>query len=200
MRNNIARDLHDEVGATLSGISMYTHLTRDQNSLQDIAGVEKSLHVIQQNADEMVLKLNDIVWLVNPEQDSLLKLVQRLEEYAFEMAEVRNMQVQIQLPANIGQLSLPMNIRRNIFLLFKEAINNSVKYSGGSLLRFEVSLTGNQLACVLTDNGKGFEEAAVRKGNGLKNMQKRAEDIGGVFHMQATPGKGSSVGIKIKIT
>jgi signal transduction histidine kinase len=200
IRNKIARDLHDEVGATLSGISMYTHLTKEQINQSDNAGVEKSLSIIQQNAGEMVNKLNDIVWLVNPEQDSLQKLVQRLEEYAFEMAGVKNMQVKINLPADIGGLQLAMDIRRNIFLFCKEAINNAVKYSCGNLLRLDVKLSGSILEFSVSDNGTGFNTASVKKGNGLGNMQKRAAEIGAEFSLQAVPGKGSAISIQVRIT
>ena len=101
-RLRISRELHDEVGATLSGIAMYSHLTKEQIKQSNTIEVEKSLNIMQQSAGEMVNKLNDIVWLVNPDQDSLQKLIQRLEEYARDMAAIKNMQVKVNVPEHLS--------------------------------------------------------------------------------------------------
>jgi signal transduction histidine kinase len=98
----ISRELHDEVGATLSGIAMYSHLTKEQIKNASISEVEKSLNIMQQSAGEMVDKLNDIVWFINPNQDSLQKLIQRLEEYATDMAMIKNMQVKANVPSHLA--------------------------------------------------------------------------------------------------
>src|SRR4029077_17482002 len=128
-RLRISRELHDEVGATLSGIAMYSHLTKEQIKQSNTTEVEKSLNIMQQSAGEMVNKLNDIVWLINPDQDSLQKLIQRLEEYARDMAAIKNIQVKTNVSEHLHEHSLPMESRRNIYLFCKEAINNAVKYS-----------------------------------------------------------------------
>ncbi len=199
-RLRISQELHDEVGATLSGISMYSHLTKEQMKHAQTAEVEKSLTIIQQSAGEMVNKLNDIVWLINPGQDSLQKLIQRLEEYAGEMAAIKNMQVKITLPEQFSTHSLPVEGRRNIYLFCKEAINNAVKYSEADLLELTVKEYNQLLEISIRDNGKGFDVENVKRGNGLGNMKQRANGLGADFDIQSEPGEGCFISLKLKIT
>jgi len=199
-RLRISRELHDEVGATLSGIAMYSHLTREQIKQANTVEVEKSLNIMQQSAGEMVNKLNDIVWLVNPDQDSMQKLIQRLEEYARDMAAIKSMQIKVNVPENLHEHSLPMESRRNIYLFCKEAINNAVKYSNGTLLELNITEVDNKLEFSVSDNGKGFDAIMVRRGNGLGNMQKRADEIGAKLTLQSKQDEGSFLSMQIKIT
>ena len=155
---------------------------------------------MQQSAGEMVNKLNDIVWLINPDQDSLQKLVQRLEEYATDMAMIKNMQVKVNVPAHVTEHSLPMESRRNIYLFCKEAINNSVKYSNGTLLELTIKESNNHLEFSVSDDGKGFDAVMVRRGNGLENMQKRADEIGAQLTLQSKKNEGCLVSMQLKIT
>ena len=198
-RLRISRELHDEVGATLSGIAMYSHLTKTQMKNAQTAEVEKSLNIMQQSAGDMVNKLSDIVWLINPGQDSLQKLVQRLEEYATDMAMIKNIQVKINFPANLAEHNLPVESRRNIYLFCKEAINNAVKYSQGTLLELNVKETGDKLEFSVSDNGKGFDAVTVRRGNGLENMQKRADEIGAKLLLQSKREEGCFVSMQVKV-
>lgn len=199
-RLRISRELHDEVGATLSGIAMYSHLTKAQIKNADTTEVEKSLNIMQESAGEMVNKLNDIVWLVNPDQDSLQKLIQRLEDYARDMAAIKNIHVKVNASENLYEHNLPMESRRNIYLFCKEAINNAVKYSNGTLLELNIKEAGNLLEFSVSDNGKGFDVVTVRRGNGLENMQKRADEIGAKLTLESNQDAGSLVSMQIKIT
>jgi len=199
-RLRISRELHDEVGATLSGISMYSHLAKEQIKYSSNLAIEKSLTIMQHSSGEMVNKLNDIVWLIKPEQDSLKKLVERLEEYAHNMAAIKNMHVEISLPENLHEHTLPMETRRNIYMFCKEAINNAVKYSQGSLLKLGMKEVEGNLEVSIGDNGKGFDAAIVRRGNGLENMQKRADEIGATLVLTSKENEGVSISIKCKIT
>jgi signal transduction histidine kinase len=199
-RLRISRELHDEVGATLSGIAMYSQLTKEQIKHADSSEVEKSLNIMQQNAGEMVNKLNDIVWLINPDKDTLQKLVQRLDEYATDMAMIKNMQVKVNVPTHLAEHSLPMESRRNIYLFCKEAINNAVKYSNGTLLQLTIKEANNTLEFSVSDNGKGFDAVMVRRGNGLDNMQKRADEIGAKLMLQSKKDEGCLVSMQFKIT
>ena len=199
-RLRISSELHDEIGATLSGIAMYSHLAKEQIKTTQKTEVEKSLTVMQQSAGEMINKLNDIVWLVNSEQDTLQKLVERLEEYATNMAPIKNMGVKFIIPADIADINLPVEHRRNIYLFCKEAINNAVKYSGSNLLTVAVKKNDHQLEFSVGDNGKGFNPAFIKKGNGLDNMQQRADEIGAKFTLRSIEGEGSVVSMELKIT
>lgn len=199
-RLRISRELHDEVGATLSGVAMYSHLTKTQLQSSDIIGVENSLNIMQESSAQMVNKLNDIVWLMNPEQNSLQKLIQRLEEYARNMASAKNMQVKVDVPSHLHEHLLPIEKRRNIYLFCKEAINNAVKYSDGSLLELRIREFDSNLEFAVSDNGNGFDTVKVRRGNGLHNMQQRAEDIGAKLSLQSKKEEGTSISMEIKIT
>ena len=199
-RLRISRELHDEVGATLSGIAMYSHLTKEQIKNEDTTEVKKSLDIMQQSAGEMVNKLNDIVWLINPEQDSLQKLIERLEEYARDMASIKNMEVAVHIPENIAAINLPIESRRNIYMFCKEAINNAVKYSNATLLELIIKETNGKMEFSVSDNGKGFDAVMVRRGNGLVNMQQRADEIGAKLLIQSQHDGGSQISLQCKIT
>jgi len=200
-RLRISRELHDELGSTLSGILMYSHLTREQIHATKTEEVEKSLNNIQQSAGEMVEKLSDIVWLVNPEKDSLQKLIERLEQYAEDMAIIKGMEVKIAISPKLTNINLPVESRRNIYLFCKEAINNAVKYSNANVIELNMKETENRkIEISVTDDGKGFDTAKVRNGNGLINMQQRAEDLGSKYSLQTFPGSGTKISLTFKIT
>ncbi len=189
-RLRISAELHDEVGATLSGIAMYSHLAKEQ--LNDPVGsiLSNSLDIIQQNAGEMVNKLNDIVWLINPGNDNLQQLLQRLEDYTVQMAAVKGIRVKSNINGHHSQAVLPAETRRNIYLLFKEAVNNAVKYSQATLFEFVISEEPKGITISFIDNGKGFDREVVKNGNGLHNMQKRAGEIGADLQYVTVPGTG----------
>jgi signal transduction histidine kinase len=148
----------------------------------------------------MVNKLNDIVWVVNPRHDSLRQLMQKLEEYALEMAVVKGIKVQSNIQTGIENLNLPMESRRNIYLICKEAINNAVKYSGASILEIRIYPIDHSVEFLIKDNGKGFNNTAIKKGDGLGNMQKRADEIGAKLILQSRENEGTSVSLHYKIT
>ena len=200
LRNRISAELHDDIGSTLSGISMYSHLAREQIKNTNTEEIEKSLNIMQQSAGEMVNKLNDIVWFVNPEQDSLQKLIQRLKEYVVDMAAIKNMKVKVNVQANMQEHNLSIESRRNIYLFSKEAINNAVKYSEATLLELNIKEANGILEFAVADNGKGFDITTIKKGNGLGNMAKRADEIGAILMVRSKQHEGSLLSIKLKIT
>jgi signal transduction histidine kinase len=199
-RLRVSQELHDEVGATLSGIAMYSHLAKEQIKNTQTGAIQNSLNIIQSNASEMVNKLNDIVWLINPGQDSLQKLMQRLEDYAMQIAAVKNIRVKSNLNGYYAENILPAETRRNIYLLFKEAINNAVKYSEASLLELTINQNNNLLKITISDNGKGFAVDTLKQGNGLTNMQKRAEELNADFSINTKLNEGCQVSLALKIT
>ena len=199
IRERISQDLHDEVGATLSGIAMYSYLTKEQMKSGEQNEMEKSLNVIQQSSTEMVTKLNDIIWAVDPQHDSLQKLVQRLEDYAVEIAGAKGMRVDVNVPKDLEKLKVPMKARRNIYLICKEGINNAAKYSEAASLELKVKTIDHSLEFVIRDNGIGYDPDSVRRGNGLENMQKRAHDIGAKLRLETVKGKGSTISVLVDL-
>lgn len=199
-RLRLSRDLHDEVGATLSGIAMYSHVAREQVKHSKPVEADESLSIMQSSAGDMVNKLSDIVWLMNPEQDTLSKFIERLEEYARKMASARNMQVSIILPRGMESIQMPFEARRNIYLVCKEAINNAVKYSNGGYIRLQVKIIDDKILFTVQDDGKGFDEITIRRGNGLENMKRRAEEIGATFSISSEKNQGVNIELQYKLT
>ncbi|MFN8271027.1 MAG: histidine kinase [Chitinophagaceae bacterium] len=197
-RLRISRELHDEVGSTLSGIAMYSHLSKEQMKSAQMENVEKSLNIMQQSASEMVAKLNDIVWLLNPAQESLEKLVQKLEDYANDMCRAKDIHLNVKVNANLSEVKLSMATRHNIYLFCKEAINNAVKHSECSSLELLVREINDTLELSIADNGKGFNEATIQKGNGLANMKKRGQEIGAAVGLETEYRMGSRLFLRVK--
>jgi len=198
-RLRISRDLHDEVGATLSGISMYSHLAKEQIKIEHQNELLNSLTIMQESSGDMVNKLNDIVWLLNPDQAQLHQLVEKLEAYARQMAEINTIKVTVEISDNIAEIELPLEVRRNVYLIFKEAINNSIKYSQATTLNLSVMDFDHTLEVTIHDNGIGFDPEMIKKGNGLDNMKKRAEEIGALLHLKSSPGKGTRLSLVYKL-
>jgi signal transduction histidine kinase len=161
---------------------------------------KQSVNIIQKSAGEMVQNLNDLVWMINPNQDTLQKLIDRLEEYAINMASVKDIHVKVNLLGQTDQIQIPVESRRNVYLFCKEAINNAVKYSNATILELTVKEVNGQLEFSISDNGKGFDEVMVRRGNGLENMQKRADEIGAKLKLKSKQNEGTSVSLQFKIT
>lgn len=197
MRTRIATDLHDDIGATLSSISMYSDALKKQVK-QQMPQLEPVLNKIGESSREMVTGMSDIVWAINPENDSGEKLLSRIENYARDMCAVNNITLHVQFDDKIKQLLLPLAIRKNLYLIFKEALNNALKYAGAKNITVSLQYS-NRLTMQVADDGRGFDEATVRKGNGLKNFALRAEEMGGSLLLQSTPGTGTLVQVSCKI-
>lgn len=200
LRNKISGELHDDLGSTLSGISMYSHIINSLVQSGNYEQVKESAGIIQKSADEMTQHLGDLVWSINPDHDTLQKLIEKLEEYARDMAAVKNMQVGIVVEEDSKSIALPLESRRNIYLFCKEAINNAVKYSNGSLLELVVRKSTGRLEFSVTDNGNGFNAEMIKRGNGLNNMQKRADQMGAILIVQSKIDEGTRVSLQYKIT
>lgn len=200
LRNKISGELHDDFGSTLSGISMYSYMLKNSLQLGKYEEAKQSVNIIQKSANELTHNLSDLVWTINPERDTLQKIFDRLEEYATDMAMIKNMRVKVNIPEHLHEHSLPMESRHNIYLFCKEALNNAVKYSEGTLLELNIKEVDHKLEFSVRDNGKGFDSVMVRRGNGLKNMQKRADEIGAKLMVQSKLDEGTSVLLQYKIT
>jgi len=195
-RLRVSQELHDDIGSTLSGIVLYSHLAENQIQSRHTNEVERSLNMIQQSANDMVNKLSDIIWSVNPEHNSIRNLFQKLKEYAAEIGAAKNIKVTADSPESLAELQLPVKIRHNVYLLFKEAINNAVKYSDASLLQLSVHYSDHSVDFAISDNGKGFDITTVKTGNGLMNMKKRANDNHAKFCLQSITQKGTLISLQ----
>lgn len=199
LRNKISQDLHDEVGATLSGIALYSHVVKSQFSNGNEAQADISLKIIEKNATDMVKKLSDIIWAVNPKYDNIEHLLLRLYEFAVELAQVKSIQVVLDDLSQVKGVRLKMEQRKNIYLICKEVINNAVKYSECKIIKIKAVTEDNILKVSISDDGKGFGPKEIKKGNGLDNLQSRADEIGGLLEIHSSE-MGTEVNITCKIT
>ena len=200
LRNKISSELHDDLGSTLSGISMYIFMANDLLKSGEYEKAKQSLGIIQKSANDMACNLSDLVWAINPKQDSFEILLDRLKEYGTEICVPKNIAFTNFYAPAVFKNILSIEMRHQIYLFVKEAINNAVKYSGASSIEMTIKEMDGKLEFSIRDNGKGFDPVLVRKGNGLENMQKRADEIGAKLLLQSKENEGASVSLQCKIT
>ena len=191
LRNQIAADLHDEVGSSLSSIHMLSQMATQQG---DDIKHKDILARMSSNAKETMEKMGDIVWMIKPGETEAGSLTQRMERFAYEICSSKNISVTLQLE-ELQKLKLSMDQRKNIYLVFKEAVNNAVKYSGTQKIEITAPVQNNKLVLQVKDFGKGFDTSLIKKGNGLDNMQHRAADLASVLQVLTNPGKGTTVSL-----
>ena len=194
LRNKIASDLHDDVGSTLSSISLFSQMAQQQSK-----EVIPMLETIGDSSRKMLEAMADIVWTINPENDQFEKIILRMRSFAYELLGVRKIDFEFIADEEVTKIKLPMNVRKNLYLIFKEATNNMVKYSGADKALFTIKEEKNRLIMLINDNGKGFDSQQSREGNGLKNMKRRADEIKAQFKIVSNPGKGTSVQLSIAV-
>jgi two-component system sensor histidine kinase UhpB len=173
LRNRIAIDLHDDVGSTLSSISIFSEIAKEQSS-----EVSPMLEQIGDSSRKMLDAMADIVWTINPENDHFEKIILRMKSFAYELLGAKKIHFEFEADENVSKIKLPMDVRRNLYLIFKEATNNMVKYAEADKASFSISGNKEKLTMFIRDNGKGFDVNKESQGNGLKNMKKRAQEIG----------------------
>ncbi len=199
MRSKISQDLHDDVASTLSGIRLYSELAKQQTREQHTDQLLESLDVISSNAAAMKNELSDIVWAVNPANDNLKKLLDKLNVYASELSRAAGIQYRFLAEDIIPEEKLSMQYRRNIYLVCKEAIHNAIKYSGAKQVLLQVLMTGGIVRFIIQDDGKGLDTSLVHAGNGMLNMKNRAAEVQGELDIQSVAGEGTSVALSVKI-
>lgn len=198
LRMKIASDLHDDVGSTLSSISIMSDLLQSQ--LDNTARSEQMIQEIGTNAHIMLDSMDDIIWSVNPSNDKFQNLALRIREYAIPLFEMKNIGFSIITPEEMNDLSLPMDVRQNIYLIAKEAVNNLVKYSECTQASIKFSHDHNVLKMMVKDNGRGFNIEKINSSrNGLKNMKRRTEQIKGRLDISSETGQGACISFSVKI-
>lgn len=196
MRNKIAGDLHDDIGSTLSSISMYSEIIKNQ--LKNKAPESSNLlNKITENSKEMIGNMSDIVWAIKPSNDSFKNIEERMFNFATELCNAKEIELLMEPNSELENLKIPMEHRRDLYLIFKEAVNNAIKYAGCTNLIIRFDKKGNKLEMLINDNGKGFDSRSVKSGNGLGNMKRRAELHGWELAIKSAEGKGTEVSLKI---
>lgn len=196
MRNNISRNLHDDIGASLSNINILNALTL--RNLPDPKKAESYLVQSSEDIQRISESLSDIVWNVNPMNDDPDQVYSHMKRYAADMLEGKNIQAHLDFPPPGSKAHLSMDKRRDFFLIFKEAINNMAKYSQATKAKIALHEEGNMLHLHIEDNGIGFDPVNVRAGNGLHNMRQRAENWGAGLEIESMLGKGTRIRLHMK--
>lgn len=194
IRNKIAADLHDDIGSTLNSISIFSEVARKDQTKRD-----QSLQTIGESSRKIVDSLSDIVWSINPENDSFDKIIFRMRSLSYNLLKAKKIECSFHADESLSGIKLPMDIRRNFYLIFKEALNNLVKYSQAAHASVLISREHGSITCVVRDDGVGFDSTQEYAGNGLSNMKKRAEEIGAILSIDSTVGKGACIELNLKI-
>jgi signal transduction histidine kinase len=195
----ISQDLHDHVGSTLSSISVFSKVAQVEGEKGNTGQMSELLDRIRHTSVKMMTEMNDIVWAINPQNDTMEKIIQRMESFARPLLTARNMQFHFNYDKEVLLLNLEMEQRKNFYLIFKEAVNNAIKYSGGSLLEANIIYQQGLLELNVKDNGVGFNmeqemnETKSLSGNGLKNMKARAKEMNANLLIDSGQEKGTLI-------
>ncbi len=199
MRQKIASDLHDDIGSTLNSISVYSEIAGNQM----LTNPEKAKGILKKMGDasrNMIDVMNDIVWAVNPKNDQFENVLQRMQYFAAELLSGKNILLDFYVDEKIKNIKLAMERRKNIYLIFKEALNNAFKYSGADVVHVRIEQSGNTLMMQIVDDGVGFDTINDSLGgNGLKNMQQRAAEIHARLRVHSFTDKGTAIELKMDL-
>lgn len=204
VRTRIATDLHDDIGSSLSQIAILSEVVRQKVGDN---GTNEPLNLIADTSREMVDSMSDIVWAINPNKDSLNDLVNRMRRFASDVLDAKDIAYRFHLPDKNSEISLGADIRREVYLMFKECVNNLAKHSEASEAEISILLENGFLIVKVKDNGKGFRVPPFDEhttfegfgGNGLLNLKRRTENLDGTFEIESESGKGTSVNFKIPL-
>jgi ligand-binding sensor domain-containing protein/two-component sensor histidine kinase len=194
LRIRIARDLHDEIGSSLWSISLLSQMLQKPEVADDEK--QRELAEINRIARQTAHAIRHIVWLINPEYDTVQDLLLRMKDFATTILSGLNYHFEIGVADLAKKLSL--NFRQNLFLLFKEALTNIVKHAQASVVHISLSENRGAWQLQIRDNGVGFDPTRISTGNGLKNLRLRAAQLGGNLEVQSQLGQGTSLIIRVK--
>jgi two-component system sensor histidine kinase UhpB len=192
MRNHIARDLHDDIGSTLSSINIISKMASQNPSNKN---TNSNFAQIEDYSGKMLSTMADIVWSINPGNDTLDEIILHMKEFAAEILEPKNINYHFEEIGSIKNLKIDATIRKNLFLIFKEALNNAMKYSQCTEIRIRLALASTRLTLEINDNGDGFNFKEIKPGNGLNNMRDRAVLMNGQLEIKTAPYQGTHISI-----
>ncbi len=195
-RSAIAMDLHDDIGSSLARISVLSDVLRAQ--LGRTSEQSPVIDQIATSARDVIEKMNDIVWAVDPRQDTLSDVVARIRRFASDVLDAKSIQWRFDTPPASQELSLSLTQRRHLLLIFKEAIHNIVRHSQCQTADLRIELDGSVLQARIKDDGAGIPAGSAR-GRGLNSMANRAVQLGGSLDVISTPGSGTEVSLRFPL-
>jgi len=208
-RMRIARDMHDEIGSKLTKISFMSE--RAKRELQGQEPVARKLDSIAGTSRDLLQTLDEIVWAVNPHNDTLEHLAAYLGQYATEYLQNTSVECELHMPRGLPLHPLSAEARHNLFLAFEESLNNALKHGHATRVRVDMQVAQSQFEISIQDNGRGFDPASIEKlsaqngagigtsGNGLRNMRQRLDMLGGQCTIQSNPGRGTTVILSVPL-
>ncbi len=208
VRARIATDLHDDIGASLSHIAVLSEVAASEVARLGLAPdqqrLDEPLARIGSVSRELIDSMSDIVWAISPRKDRLQSLTQRMREFAGEILGSRSMEFDLRAAGIDQEMKLDPEVRRQVFLVFKECVNNIVRHSGSTRVLCDLQIVGRQLVLRLSDNGRGFGATGANGpengGQGLASMRRRAEALGGSLAVATEPNQGVTVILRVPIT
>jgi len=186
-REQISRDLHDDVGATLSSVKAYSEILKDNPGNTVIA------ELIKDNAAEMIERLEVIAWATNPQHDNFKSLRNRMQKFVMPICHSQNILCMFDCDGISDEIIMPGEVRQNVFLVFKEVINNIVKYASATTCSAKLLIHNDKFIMQIADNGKGLDGSIKGSGNGLENMRSRTTELSGVLNIDSASGKGTAI-------
>lgn len=199
VRNKVARDLHDDIGSTLSTINILSSMAKTK-LLTDPVKTSDYISKITDNSQQMMDAMDDIVWSIKPDNDNMLRVVARMREYASGILEPKDIEITMNVDEKIHQIKLNMEARRDLYLLFKEAINNAAKYARCTSVEINLFYNHHKIVMRINDNGIGFDLRTNDNGNGLGNMHKRAKRLKGELSISSNSEIGTELTLIVPVS
>lgn len=193
IRNRIAADLHDDIGSTLNSISVYSEVAK-----KDQEEKSHALEMIGQSSRKVIDAMGDIVWTINPDNDSFEKIILRMRSLSYNLLRAKQIDFSFKADENMNGIKLSLEERRNFYLIFKESLNNLIKYSNAKRASVLLSKNSHHICLLIRDDGVGFDTTRKYNGNGLINMKKRAKEIKAEFNIDSENGIGTNIELKLK--
>ncbi|MFN8338740.1 MAG: hypothetical protein U0T36_06945 [Saprospiraceae bacterium] len=194
IRASISKDLHDEMGSNLSNIMLTGEMALLHNNSENL----QIKHMVDKTKDVM-RSMSDIVWSINPGNDSLPNIISKIQANCVEILEPMGINLIFDVDENLNDIKLDMSKRQSFYMLCKEAVNNCSKYSKATDVKFAIHLVGNKIKASIEDNGIGFDVQKTKRGNGLYNMEERAKVVGGKCQIISNEGIGTKINIEFVI-
>jgi ligand-binding sensor domain-containing protein/signal transduction histidine kinase len=196
IRSRIASDLHDEIGSNLSSITLLSSLM--SNSIQHKPEIKKQLVDINIAAKTSAESIRDIIWFINPTSDKVSSLFSRMKETANVMLTGINSKIHI--PVINSDEKINPELKRNLYMIYKEILNNIIKHSFASFVTINIEKENSLITVDISDNGKGFNQLTVKEGNGLINIRSRTQQISANLEMISSAGNGTKIKFEVNIT
>lgn len=193
MRHTIASDLHDDIGSTISSISVYSDILKENIENPEMQRLAGRIH---SSSAEILSSVSDIVWSINPKNDRFFSILNRMQTLSSTFADRQGSSIHFETENINPDWSMDMNRRKNVYLFYKEALINAIKHAEAKNIWIRIRMEHQQFILIVQDDGKGFDKQKPEDGNGLSNLRLRTKELAGVCSIESTPNKGTLVTLR----